>query len=325
MPPILTIDTAGLPDATCFAAYPTQNLAASGGNIPYSFAVTSGALPNGLLLNAAGTLTGTPTQAGTFGFGITALDGSIAEYGGPFAASRNYALSVAKAGSATLLDADTGPTAEGQLVQFSAYVSVAGSVPTGTVDFADGGQPLCTGVPLTNPAAHCSTSAFTTGDHQITATYSGNDVYAGSLSSSVTHSVFASGTFSLTVTIAGSGAGSIESEPSGIDCGPNCSATFESPMQVTLTPMPAAGSRFTGWLGSCTGTGPCGFMMGANKRVTATFAPDSTSLAIDIDGDQSYSALTDGLLILRYLFGMTGPALTSGALGTNAPLTDCRK
>jgi T5SS/PEP-CTERM-associated repeat protein/autotransporter-associated beta strand protein len=43
---------------------------------------------------------------------------------------------------------------------------------------------------------------------------------------------------------------------------------------------------------------------------------------IDIDGNNIYDALSDGLLIIRYLFGLTGPALTNGALGGTASRTD---
>lgn len=39
---------------------------------------------------------------------------------------------------------------------------------------------------------------------------------------------------------------------------------------------------------------------------------------IDIDGNHSYDALTDGLLIIRYLSGLTGTALTNGAIGAGA-------
>ena len=39
---------------------------------------------------------------------------------------------------------------------------------------------------------------------------------------------------------------------------------------------------------------------------------------IDIDGDGNFDALTDGLLILRNLFGLTGESLTAGALATEA-------
>ena len=50
------------------------------------------------------------------------------------------------------------------------------------------------------------------------------------------------------------------------------------------------------------------------------FAPAN----LDVDGSNAvskYDALTDGLLILRDLFGVTGPALTDGALGGTATRT----
>jgi hypothetical protein len=42
---------------------------------------------------------------------------------------------------------------------------------------------------------------------------------------------------------------------------------------------------------------------------------------LDIDDDGTVGALTDGLLVIRHLFGFTGDALTSGALSTNALVT----
>ncbi|MBK8740833.1 MAG: hypothetical protein IPM02_15480 [Betaproteobacteria bacterium] len=39
---------------------------------------------------------------------------------------------------------------------------------------------------------------------------------------------------------------------------------------------------------------------------------------IDIDGNNIYDALTDGLLIIRYLFGLSGLSLTNGAIGPGA-------
>ena len=38
---------------------------------------------------------------------------------------------------------------------------------------------------------------------------------------------------------------------------------------------------------------------------------------LDIDGDQNYDALTDGILILRSLFGLEGSELISGAVSDN--------
>ena len=50
---------------------------------------------------------------------------------------------------------------------------------------------------------------------------------------------------------------------------------------------------------------------------------DGTSTgSLDIDGDGSVDALTDGLLSLRHLFGLSGAALTAGALGPNATITN---
>ena len=42
----------------------------------------------------------------------------------------------------------------------------------------------------------------------------------------------------------------------------------------------------------------------------------------DIDGNGDVDALTDGLLLLRYLFGLDGDTLTAGVIGNGATLTD---
>ena len=46
-----------------------------------------------------------------------------------------------------------------------------------------------------------------------------------------------------------------------------------------------------------------------------------TSASLDIDGDGTVGALTDGLLVIRHLFGFTGDALISGALSADASVT----
>src|SRR5271156_6999812 len=53
----------------------TGTLTATGGHSPYSFTVSTGSLPTGLTLSqAAGTITGTPTQTGTFSFTAQVTD-----------------------------------------------------------------------------------------------------------------------------------------------------------------------------------------------------------------------------------------------------------
>ena len=62
--------------------------------------------------------------------------------------------------------------------------------------------------------------------------------------------------------------------------------------------------------------------MSTSAAVTATFAPAGTALNIDIDSNKYYLPQSDGILIVRYLFGFRGDALTDHALALNATLTD---
>jgi hypothetical protein len=80
-----------------------------------------------------------------------------------------------------------------------------------------------------------------------------------------------SGSFALTVTVAGTGAGKVTSSPSGINCPGTCSVNFGTGTAVTLTPAAGSGSTFAGWSGACTGTAACSVTMTAAKAVTATF------------------------------------------------------
>ena len=92
-------------------------------------------------------------------------------------------------------------------------------------------------------------------------------------------------TFTLTVTKAGVGLGTVTSSPAGIDCGTTCSFAFTSGTSVTLTATPAAGSTFGGWNGSgCSGTGTCTVVMSANRSVTATFNAVPSILTVNKAG-----------------------------------------
>jgi uncharacterized protein with beta-barrel porin domain len=91
-PPSIAINPAALTSGTWGVPY-SASITASAGTAPYTFAVTSGALPAGVLLAANGTLSGTPTTVGTFNFTVTASDSSTGT--GPYSASHAYTLSVA--------------------------------------------------------------------------------------------------------------------------------------------------------------------------------------------------------------------------------------
>ncbi len=77
----------------------SDTLSATGGTAPYTFSVTGGALPAGLTLSSSGTISGTPTQGGTFTFTIQAADSNSVK------AAQSFSLSIA-----ALLAITTQPT-----------------------------------------------------------------------------------------------------------------------------------------------------------------------------------------------------------------------
>ena len=48
---------------------------------------------------------------------------------------------------------------------------------------------------------------------------------------------------------------------------------------------------------------------------------EASESELDIDGDGESKPLTDGLLLIRYLFGFSGDSLTAGAIGEDAERT----
>jgi len=52
--------------------------------------------------------------------------------------------------------------------------------------------------------------------------------------------------------------------------------------------------------------------------ISALIVPCASAGQLDVDGNGSTDALTDGVVILRYLFGFRGTSLTAGAVGTGA-------
>jgi len=134
--PNLNLTPASLPDGVAGTAY-SQTVTASGGVAPYSYAVTAGALPPGLTLSGAGTLSGTPTANGTFNITITATDSTD---GTAATVSATYALVI---GTPTLtmtppsLPAGTAGTAYSQTISASggvapySYAVTAGALPPG--------------------------------------------------------------------------------------------------------------------------------------------------------------------------------------------------
>jgi hypothetical protein len=78
--------------------------------------------------------------------------------------------------------------------------------------------------------------------------------------------------FTLTVNKVGIGAGTVASNPAGINCGTDCTEDYARNTVVTLTAVPGVNSFFIGWSGDCSGTDPITTVtMDASKICTATF------------------------------------------------------
>lgn len=71
--PVISLLPAHLPDGTEGTPF-DQTVTAGGGSGPYSFTISNGALPAGLLMDSSGHISGTPIANGTSDFAITATD-----------------------------------------------------------------------------------------------------------------------------------------------------------------------------------------------------------------------------------------------------------
>ncbi len=132
----LTINSSTLSAGTIGSGY-THNLQATGGTAPYTWSITSGALPGGLTLSAAtGIIAGTPTATGTFNF-----TARVADAGNPaqtISASLSIVIApVTLAITSTALPAGTQGTSYSRALQAVGGASPytwaisSGSLPTG--------------------------------------------------------------------------------------------------------------------------------------------------------------------------------------------------
>lgn len=143
----VVINPTAIPGVTAGEGY-DQILLASGGTAPYSFVISSGALPPGMDLLPQGRLIGTPRQTGFFSFTVQATDANSV------AGDRPYTLTVATPTivlpATTLTDATNGASyfatlngASGGNAPYS-YYFYGGGLPTGL--FLNGNGTL-TGTP----------------------------------------------------------------------------------------------------------------------------------------------------------------------------------
>ena len=134
----------------------------------------------------------------------------------------------------------------------------------------------------------------------------------------------------LTVTVRGSGGGTVTSTPAGISCPTTstCSASFASGSMVTLSAPAGNGSTFREWRGDCTGTTPtCTVTMTGNRGATAVFSTvftDSTLMpgatlikaahVLDLRDAINTVRASDGLSLFAWANTLTAGVSVTGAV-----------
>jgi hypothetical protein len=239
-----------------------------------------------------------------------------------------------QAGSSTSLGTSVNPSVYGQSITLTA--TVAGSTPTGTVTFKDGAATLCNAVALAGGMAGCATSTLAVGSHSLTALYSGDAGNTGGASDPLPQVVNKAGTstvlgthvpnpstvgtaIAVTATVAAiaPGAGAPAGTITVSDGTVNCSITLPA-TGCNLAPNSAGAKTLVAVY-----SGDAHFNGSSSPVVAHTVDPIVATLDVDASINATkYDAFTDGLLILRYLFGFSGPSLTAGALGGTATRMD---
>ncbi|WP_374057830.1 putative Ig domain-containing protein [Xanthomonas sp. WHRI 6108] len=174
--PNLALPASTLPAGTAGQAYSAAITPATGGTAPYRYALTAGALPNGVVVDAAtGRLSGTPTLSGTFNFTLTATDSTPS----PAAqASQNYSVTIAAAtlvlAQPTLPPAVRGSaynqviTASGGVAPYR-YSIASGTLPAGLTLASDG---TLSGTPTTQGTSSFTIAVADAGNASATQAYS---------------------------------------------------------------------------------------------------------------------------------------------------------
>lgn len=166
--PTITI-TSDLPGAGAFVAYQGQ-ISATGGSTPYTFAVTSGALPPGLSLDAeTGDITGTPRAVSDYAFSITVTDAN------GFAAALPVTLAVSQVFAVVL------PATVAEARQFQPYGQVlAAAGGTAPYEYTISAGTLPAGITLDATSGTLSGTPSEPGDFAFTLTATDANGIAGS-------------------------------------------------------------------------------------------------------------------------------------------------
>ncbi len=128
--------------------YPALNLTATGGTGPYTFTVTGGTVPPGMVVDSDGTLHGKPVTPGTYNFTITATDANACR------GSRDYRLIITSCPTVTINPA-TIPSGIAGTPYSQAFTATGGTAP---YTFSVSGGSLPSGMTLSSAGTLLGTS-----------------------------------------------------------------------------------------------------------------------------------------------------------------------
>ncbi|MGG6461877.1 putative Ig domain-containing protein [Solilutibacter silvestris] len=304
--PTIALSPATLPGATVGTAY-SQTITANGGTAPYTYSLVTGSLPTGVALSSAGTLSGTPTTAGTFNFTVKATDA--------YGSSGSAAVSITVGAAAqAITNFKANPTTPTYAPNGTFAISATGGASTSPVVFASATTSVCTvsGSTVTMLAAGtCALTANQAADANYLAapqvnlnvtivaaaqaitnfkanptspTYAPNGTFAISATGGASTSpvVFASTTTSV-CTVSGSTVTMLAAGTCALTANQAADANYLAAPQVALNVTIAAAAPVIGWVGAIHKTqGEAAFdlpLPTSNSTGAFTFTSSNTSVA----------------------------------------------
>jgi uncharacterized protein YhjY with autotransporter beta-barrel domain len=276
--PTVTVTTASLPNGMVSIGY-SQQLSASGGTSPYTYARNSGSFPPGLTLSTGGLLSGTPTTAGSYTFSVAATDNTSGA--GPYTGAKNFTV---------VIDPLPAPPVAGNTTAAIAFG--AGATPISLV--LSGGT--ATSVAVAGTPAHGTALASGTG-----ITYAPAPGYAGSDSFTYTASNLGGTSSAATVSISVAAPTLSISPASG-----SLSAAVPSAYSQTF----AASGGYGGYTYAQSGALPAGLSFDASSGVLSGVPRQPGSFPITVSATDHSTGLGPFTVTGNYMLTVANATVT---------------
>ncbi len=304
----ITLSPATLTGAPYGASY-SQIIAASGGFAPYSYSLTSGALPSGLSLSSPGLISGTPAAVGTVSFTVTATD--IYSHTG----SQAYSLTIT---APTITLSPTTLTGGTYAVSYSQTVTASGGISPYTYNVTSGSLPSGLSLNASTGAITGTPTATGTVSFTITATdahsYTGSQAYSLTIATatiSLLPTSLPSGTYNTAYSQTVSASGGISPYTYTITSGslPGGLSINSSTGAITGTPTASGGFMFTVTATDAhSQTGSQSYLLTINAP-TITLSPTGIS---PVYGSAFSQTLMASGGVASYTFAVTSGSLPGG-------------